>query len=245
MRPSTFYKYLSPDRTDVLQNLRIRFTQVSALNDPFESFPGVLIGDRDWYLQVFRARIDEEMEQLGIRGEGKRKQYWRSRKGEFDHFHKCYTDVAWLMGQSELVQHMSDTVHGCLSLSATSTNILMWSHYANHHRGYVIGFHGNHDYFGPSVDEVKYSVTRPPHNPFEHRHSGDLFYAKSTDWSYEQEYRKYQSFVEPMKLPNGNDLLPYTEPSASRQPNEAVVLFPLPPDSIARVIFGWKSSPEL
>ena len=37
MYPATLYKYLCPERVDVLQNLRIRFTQVSALNDPFES----------------------------------------------------------------------------------------------------------------------------------------------------------------------------------------------------------------
>ena len=37
MRPSTFYKYLPPARVDVLQDLRIRYTQISALNDPFES----------------------------------------------------------------------------------------------------------------------------------------------------------------------------------------------------------------
>jgi hypothetical protein len=33
------YKYLSKDRVDVLQNLKIRFSQPQALNDPFESLP--------------------------------------------------------------------------------------------------------------------------------------------------------------------------------------------------------------
>lgn len=35
---STF-KYLSPDRTDLLKNHEIRFTQVKYLNDPFEFLP--------------------------------------------------------------------------------------------------------------------------------------------------------------------------------------------------------------
>jgi hypothetical protein len=245
VRPATLYKYLSPERTDVLQNLRIRFTQVSALNDPFESYPGVLIGEREWYLSVFRGRIEDEMEKLGIRGEGKRKQYWRARKKDFDHFHKCYTDVNWLLEQSELVQRMSDTVHGCLSLSAICTNILMWSHYAQHHRGLVIGFDAEHEYFGRSVDPVVYSTSRQPHNPSEHQHSGDLFYAKSTDWAYEQEYRKFQSFVEPIKLANGNDLLPFPKRGPSVRPNEAIVLFPIPAEAIQCVILGWKSSPTL
>lgn len=33
------YKYLNPDRVDVLKQRRIRFTQPSALNDPFEFKP--------------------------------------------------------------------------------------------------------------------------------------------------------------------------------------------------------------
>ena len=242
MHPSTFYKYLSPERIDVLQNLRIRFTQVSALNDPFESYPGVLIGSRDWYLNIFRARIEGEMNQLSIRSEAKRKQYWRTKKNEFEHFHKCYTDVKWLLEQSELVQHMSDTVQGCLSLSVTASNILMWSHYAQNHTGYVLGFYAEHDYFGGSVDPVNYSGERPLHNHFEHKHSGELFYAKSLDWSYEQEYRKFQSFVKPIMLPNGNSFLPYLEPTGPRPINDKVVLFPFPLDAVACVIVGWKAS---
>jgi len=33
------YKYVVPDRIDILENGNIRFTQVDALNDPFESYP--------------------------------------------------------------------------------------------------------------------------------------------------------------------------------------------------------------
>jgi hypothetical protein len=40
-----YYKYLPKDRTDVIKNLKIRFTQPGALNDPFESTP--LIKDFD------------------------------------------------------------------------------------------------------------------------------------------------------------------------------------------------------
>jgi hypothetical protein len=33
------YKYLRPERADVLKSLEIRFTQPNALNDPFELRP--------------------------------------------------------------------------------------------------------------------------------------------------------------------------------------------------------------
>src|SRR6185369_11649875 len=35
------YKYLHPDRIDVLRNTLIRFTQPAALNDPFEVIPNL------------------------------------------------------------------------------------------------------------------------------------------------------------------------------------------------------------
>ena len=244
-RPRTFYKYLSPKRTDVLQNLRIRFTPVSALNDPFESLPGIMIGDREWYVELFRKRVEREIIERAIRSPVKRKQYRRVRKKEFENFYNCYTDVSWLTKLSEDVRQMSDSVQGCLSLSATATNVLMWSHYAQNHEGYVIGFDADHEYFGKGVSPVIYSSIRPTHNPFEHRHSGAIFYTKSSDWSYEQEYRKFQSFVEPIKLENGNWLSPYRPGDASPGQKNAVVLFPIPPDSISSVILGWKSTPEL
>ena len=35
------YKYLSPERVDVLENQMLRFTQANYLNDPFEHLPFV------------------------------------------------------------------------------------------------------------------------------------------------------------------------------------------------------------
>lgn len=38
-RPKRLYKYATPDRVDVLEGLKIRFTQAAVLNDPFECSP--------------------------------------------------------------------------------------------------------------------------------------------------------------------------------------------------------------
>ena len=35
--PERILKYVSPDRTDILKTLQIRFTQPSCFNDPFEA----------------------------------------------------------------------------------------------------------------------------------------------------------------------------------------------------------------
>ena len=38
-KPEFLFKYLSPERIDVLQNKQIRYSQLHDLNDPFDSNP--------------------------------------------------------------------------------------------------------------------------------------------------------------------------------------------------------------
>ncbi|MCV2884796.1 DUF2971 domain-containing protein [Aestuariibacter sp. AA17] len=49
-----------------------------------------------------------------------------------------------------LGNNLRDTIErniGILSLSKTNENLLMWSHYAQNHQGFVIGFNEEHDFF--------------------------------------------------------------------------------------------------
>jgi hypothetical protein len=94
---------------------------------------------------------------------------------------------------------------GILSLSRCRDNILMWSHYADSHQGFVIGFDSENKFFTPSegkaidgLRDVKYSRKRPifpPNglnslNPDEMREWNEhIFFTKSEDWAYEQEMR--------------------------------------------------------
>lgn len=243
MQPEVLYKYLSPERIDVLESLRIRFTQVSALNDPFESLPGATLENPEWYKTYFERRRASAAQRLGLSSPPEQAE--RRRGEQFAHFLKCYTDREWLAELSATVQRMADTVDGCLSLSANCTNILMWSHYAANHRGFVLGFNTDHEFFGPSVSAVKYSASIPKINPFEAKHSADIFYTKSNDWHYEQEYRKFLPFIEAERLPNGNYFLPYEESPGEHPSNKKINLVPFPKESIHCVILGWKSLPEL
>ncbi|MFT4515696.1 MAG: hypothetical protein ACI91B_004415 [Planctomycetota bacterium] len=43
--PGTLFKYLPPSRLDVLEDLRVRFSQFSALNDPHECFASLDLVD--------------------------------------------------------------------------------------------------------------------------------------------------------------------------------------------------------
>lgn len=96
-------------------------------------------------------------------------------------------------------------------------NLLMWSHYANNHKGICIGFkthnHNNKTIFkflpksisdDPQVKRIKhgflnvnkvnYPETRlmpPPINPFNYTKQEfiEFMYTKTVDWEYENEYR--------------------------------------------------------
>ena len=71
----------------------------------------------------------------------------------------------------------------------------MWAHYADHHRGTVIEFDENHEFFnrrvGPEDDfrhfrKVSYTETRPTIFLSDST-AVEFFYFKSKEWEYEQE----------------------------------------------------------
>jgi hypothetical protein len=241
------FKYLPPERIDVLENIKIRFTQAYALNDPFESFPAIVQKDRAWYKRQFLKRIENEANQYAFRNKVKRKQYIRARKKEFENFYQCYTDEKWLFEQAQSVIRLDSVVQGYLSLSATNKSILMWSHYAQNHEGFVIGFRREHEYFNYGLMKVKYKDKRPFLDPTQPKQDASLFYTKSTDWKYEEEYRKSIGFVTPIELENGNTLLPFPEepPDVGDESLHAIRLFDFPKDCVSSIIVGWKSSPKL
>lgn len=242
-----YFKYLSPERADVLENLKIRFTQAFALNDPFESFPGIVQKDKEWYRKKFLKMICEEADGFNFRSPVKRKQYKRARKRDFDNFYRCYTDEEWLFEQAQSIILMDSVIQGYLTMSATNKNILMWSHYAQNHKGYIIGFDSEHSFFEYGVTKVQYSDERPYLDPTQSKQDASIFYTKSKDWKYEEEYRKSMGFVEPIILENGNTLLPF--PDEPPHPNDEALrqvrLFDFPKECVTSVIIGWRSRPEL
>jgi Protein of unknown function (DUF2971) len=78
----------------------------------------------------------------------------------------------------------------------------MWSHYADSHRGFVIGFDSDNPFFHREkprtmtpLDEVRYSNKRPVMPPFDEitpENTHELvFLTKSEHWAYEEELRMF------------------------------------------------------
>lgn len=88
---------------------------------------------------------------------------------------------------------------GVISFSKRWDSILMWSHYSNCHTGFCVGFKTekliHSGYFNNGL-KVHYNQNYPKVNPFDTdlEKIVHVFYNKSKDWEYEQEYRMTKLF---------------------------------------------------
>jgi hypothetical protein len=130
-----------------------------------------------------------------------------------------------------------------LSLTRKRNNLLMWSHYADSHRGFVIGFDFDNPFFHREkprtmtpLDEVRYSNKRPVMPPFEEITPENVhelvFLTKSEHWAYEEELRM---FAQP-KAANAVE----TDDRGLK-----IYLFDLPPKVFVEIIFGLLMSPNV
>lgn len=197
-----FYKYLTKERLDVIENLKIRFSQPGALNDPFESIP--LIKDDDDKL-----------------------------------WHLRHPDLASSIGMSE-IQFRSFTT-GVLSLSRTKENLLLWSHYADSHTGYVIEFDETNNFFQNNPEKglfkpilVSYTSQRPILKRSDITELGSIFDfnfedlakllgQKAIDWAYEEEVRVFRNI--------------HSLPSSGSDSYQ-IKLVQIPPDAIVGIYLG-------
>jgi hypothetical protein len=76
-----------------------------------------------------------------------------------------------------------------LCLTSVPDSTLMWSHYADHHRGVCLEFSPN-GVLGAAM-QVEYRESYPLWSPHTSSQSGlnEILLTKSADWSYEHEYR--------------------------------------------------------
>jgi hypothetical protein len=182
------FKYVAPERVDVLLNGRLRFTQAADFNDPFEIVPHLAaflpVEHEDKYLQqltpdgqvMFEEAIDRELGSLPLPPELKalgRKLILQRYGG---------ADVTRLMKEMlpEIIERGKPTFGrsiqerlgeriGVLSLAESPRNLLMWAHYGSCHRGFAIEFDGSHSFFSQTLPpttvgrlmKVVYSLKRP------------------------------------------------------------------------------------
>jgi hypothetical protein len=101
--------------------------------------------------------------------------------------------------QEETIKKMRSTDIGVFSLTANLSSILSWSHYADSHRGFCVGFHSMNlkaflEEQGPFLElrSVDYTKEYPVINAYRtsnEEKTKKIVWTKSEDWEYEHEYR--------------------------------------------------------
>jgi hypothetical protein len=231
------FKYLPIDRVDVLENLKIRFSPLMSLNDPFECQPLVdMQNQSNKFLEQMLSDLDELWENTANeeKTEDSRRFFDETRAG-------LISDVkektnSFVIGQ-ELMARLSDNL-GVLSLSRAEDNLLMWSHYAEEGKGIIIGFDDEHSFFkqpnlaGKSTRPVPvvYTNKRSKIVPGENRYYEKLLCEKPRDWAYEEEERLFRAFL------NKEDCL------GKDAYGMDVILTDLPKTAIKAVYLGYRIS---
>lgn len=226
------YKYLLPERTDVLTSLSIRFTQPLDFNDPFEFRP-VLPSDKFFDVPLANGLADDPERllpgdwQLEFESPDVERQEYAVEEEEF------------LNEFAATSQRKASSQIGLLCLSETPASLTMWAHYTGAHEGFVLAFNAEHEFFRQSrrnyalgqLWKVRYAQHRPHLFRWTHRtrpsftdFAQDFMFTKSEEWSYEKEWR----MMFPLQ-------------STAIMPNSVIGrihLFSVPPDAITGVILG-------
>ena len=240
------YKYLPAERIDILENLRIRFTQPNAMNDPFEARPDFYITEEGQAREL--ANVIRQVP-LSIFGDGRTatqatadREAYADRAERDPNFAKDLIEQSSLqVPNPELVNRLYQLYNhiGILSLSETSNNLLMWAHYAVGHTGFVLEFDSSHDFFKTNDSltgfakpiPVEYKLERP-RAQIDEPNLSEIFFIKGSPWKYEREWR-YLKYLNEADV-RRKDLN-----------NLDANLFRLPPKCIVSIILGCYRVPEL
>jgi len=242
--PLLLYKYFTPERSSFPKELLVRFTQPGLFNDPFDSLPIYEGYDiKSIEEQVNRVGMDLASNIAGANISEHEKQIrLQLIKPANDLLIKAYSsDPSKMDGLfQQLHRKRLNSDIGMFCLSENPKSILMWSHYSDEHKGFVVGFDSGDNFFQHDPDEpedigslrrVDYVKNRPRIDIPKIRKqktSPDIFFTKNCEWSYEREWRIIRF------LKHANEMRP---PSAH--------LFKVPPTAIKEIIFGCNTPPNI
>jgi len=110
-------------------------------------------------------------------------------------------------------QNLNDTIRletdkcGIFTMSAKRDNLLMWSHYADYHRGICVEFKTTSGkLFGCDLSEVHYQKSYPNLSVYDNvdlEWTRKYLSTKSEDWYYEEEWRILYRETGPQIYPHG------------------------------------------
>lgn len=239
------YKYFGSERLDILRTRRVRFSPPGAFNDPFEMRPYVCgVSDHDGNVSMIDNLLQPDAmrqayERFPLRDRLTFEEFLKNAQERRGHWVEVLEQGISPRRARDFSKWMDDEFNrtlGILSLSEHAMHLLMWAHYAHDHRGFVIGFDGGNPYFNRRRGEgdlwrnaikVRYTDERPriPILQADERRP-EIFLTKSTEWSYEAEWRMICPLLEADQVDPGDPF--------------PIHLFEIPPGAIVEIIIGWR-----
>lgn len=131
-----------------------------------------------------------------------------------------------------------EKIVGVLCLTDSNRNLTMWAHYADSHKGLVIGFDTSHAFFRSTdtgsgqpchLKEVTYDDR--PKLTLSGLRAEDIFLTKGEDWSHENEWRMFAG-LSAGKVEVINE-------------DEEIHLFAYPRESVTKIVVGCRASSEV
>jgi hypothetical protein len=241
------FKYLHPDRTDVLLGQSIRFSSPVVLNDPFELKPHFAALASPEHMEAHITRVlpelmREELEKLPseVRALISVEALHGILLRQLPEATRNIQGMAELLMPKlqEVMARKFEELIGILCLSESAENLLMWAHYADSHRGFVIEFDERSPFFDRRVnpdDEFRHlrKVTYSPKRPsltLADVEDFAPFMTKGTDWQYEAEWR----MIVPLD----------TASTVIGEGPHAVHLFEFPAQAITSVVLGSRMAAQ-
>lgn len=229
---NVLYKYCCTYGIErILEDLELKMPFISDVNDPLECTPHFYYPDDDVIESSFLFSLNGRILPAT----------------EYKRQHKEYAKTVKSLKEELPKTTLSMNESNCmLSVSKTAQNIVMWAHYAERHKGAVIGIDFDNAYSDTlkvTMQQVEYSENRPKINVLKAYENKTIpneiiekfVMTKSDSWRYEEEYRRmfdHNTLIE-MKQ-QGLVNLKKIKPEDERES----WLLKLNPASIKEIIFG-------
>lgn len=218
----SYFKFVSEDRVDIFENGCIRFTPASDFNDPLEFKPHITEINKK-YLAIshkiknnnnIAAYLRANIRLIKKLDEGEIDKYSLARTENLPEYREKLDKILSHYGVLSLFRNDKETPLLSVAYQGDNTyeneprqNILMWSHYANNHKGMVIEF--NDDFFADECQKVIYSDTRPlityeEIDKLDENKLNEITLTKKRIWINESEYRVVKKLDEADIKKGGN-----------------------------------------
>jgi hypothetical protein len=198
--PKVVYRYLdfsNKFHLRVLTKHELYLSKPSQFNDPFE-------GQNRMRSDFMKTEDDKINAIHRITNQGKKKTFesWRIANSVYEGL-KDKIAGPIQMESKESIQKRNNLI-GLYCLSTKPDDILMWSHYAKYHTGFVVGFEtealmARNDF--DFIDHVNYFDDYPVILPGDSLNDTFVkkFFSKSSKWSYENEVRISKNHIKNRK----------------------------------------------